>query len=250
MQEYRHTITLGEHVMITSTAYRATLNRDDRRRFDAMVRRITRQFRRADAADLAAGLGWYAEALRVARAIASAWGVSVETAVGIIAAKSPQCRWSTNVVVAERIVAAAVRGDAECPRSGLTATSATAWRIAQGEAPLSALGTVSPTGRVISGHKVRSFYANILGDTDAVTVDMWAYAVALDAWRTDERTGERIPTDATMSAGQYVMIAWAYRHAAAILGVTPRECQAACWVAARGVKPSDAAFHAAASVAA
>lgn len=213
----------------------------------SMTRRITAQFRRATAADLAAGLGWYAQARRVSADIARAHGVSVACAAGVVAAKSPRCRWDTNVVLAERIVAAAVRGDAACPRSGLTDTSATAWRIAQGEAPLSALGTVSATGRVISGHKVRSFYLNIMGDTDAVTVDMWAYAVATGDWQTHAQTGQRIPGEATMSAGDYVRIAEAYRRAARILGVTPRECQAACWVAARGVKPSDAAFHAAAA---
>lgn len=216
----------------------------------SMTRRITAQFRTATDADMAAGLGWYAQARKVSADIARAHGVSLACAVGTVAAKSPQCRWDTNVVFAERIVAAAVRGDTECPRSGLTATSATAWRIANGEAPLSALGTVSPTGRVISGHKVRSFFLNIMGDTNAVTVDMWAYAVATGEWATHPQTGQRIPGEATMTAKDYERIAAAYRRAARILGVTPRECQAACWVAARGVKPSDAAFHAAASVAA
>lgn len=206
-----------------------------------MVRRITRQYRASTADHLAAGLGWYAECLRVCRAIARTYGVSVELVVGVLAAKSPRCRFSTNVVFAERIVAAAVRGDTECPRSGLRETSGQAWRIAQGEAPLS----------VLRGQKVRAFYANILGDVDAVTVDVWAHAVALGAWKTDPRTGQRVPAgDGRMTPRQYRAIADAYRRAARILGVTPRECQAACWVAARGTKPTDAAFHAAASVAA
>lgn len=211
---------------------------------NAMVRRITRAYRQASTADRAAGLGWYAEARRVALEIAAGHGVSLETAVGTVSAKSPQCRWSTNVVFAERIIAAAVQGQ-PCPQAGLTATTATAWAIATGTAPMDALGTVHPrSGRVISGHKVRAFYANILGDTDAVTVDMWAWAVATNGWRTHPQTGERIPQEANMSAREYERIAAAYRRAAAILGVTPRECQAAVWVAARGTKPTDAAFHA------
>ena len=210
----------------------------------AMVRRITRAFRAATPADLAAGLGWYAEAGRVAGVIAAEHGTSVETAAGIIAALSPRCQWSTNVVFAERVAARAAAG-LPCPKVSTTANRGTAWLIATGTAPLDALGTVAPSGRVVSGHKVRSFYANILGDTDAVTVDMWAYAVAVGAWRTYR--GQRVPADATMTAADYRRIADAYRRAARILGVTPRECQAAVWVAARGTKPTDAAFHVAAA---
>jgi hypothetical protein len=206
----------------------------------AMVRRITRAFRQASAADRAAGLGWYAEAARVAAVIDPA---DPARAAGVIAALSPRCQWSTNVVFAERVIAAANAGRA-CPDVAMRANQRTAWLIATGTAPLDALGTVARSGRVVSGHKVRSFYANIMGDTHAVTVDMWAYAVATGRWRTHPRTGEFIPADAIMTAREYESIAAAYRRAAVILDVTPRECQAACWVAARGTKPTDAAFHA------
>ena len=212
----------------------------------SMVRRITRAFRAASPADLAAGLGWYAEARRVASDI---WPDRPDVAAGVIAALSPRCQWSVNVVFAERVVAAA-RAGRPCPDVSTTGNRATAYVIATGTAPLDALGTVAPSGRVVSGHKVRAFYANIMGDTDAVTVDMWAYAVATGRWATHPRTGARVPADAIMSAREYVAIAAAYRRAAAILGVTPRECQAAVWVAARGTKPTDAAFHEAAGRAA
>ena len=129
----------------------------------------------------------------------------------------------------------------------MTANRGTAWLIATGTAPLDALGTVAPSGRIVSGHKVRSFFANITGDDQAVTVDMWAYAVATGDWTRHPQTGARVPAEATMTAKDYALIADAYRRAAAILGVSPRKCQAACWVAARGHKPSDAAFHAAAA---
>ncbi|HEX6685527.1 MAG TPA: hypothetical protein VF062_22320 [Candidatus Limnocylindrales bacterium] len=206
-----------------------------------MVRRITRAYRQATPQDRATGLGWYAEAARVASVIDP---VNPDRAAGVIAALSPRCQWSTNVVFAERVIAAADAGR-PCPDVSTTDNRRTAWMIATGTAPLDALGTVSHTGRVVSGHKVRSFYANITGDTDAVTVDMWAWAVAAGQWRTYR--GQRIPQDAVMTGKTYATIADAYRRAAAILGVTPRECQAAVWVAARGTKPTDAAFHAAAA---
>lgn len=209
----------------------------------AMVRRITRAYRQATPQDRATGLGWYAEAQRVASVIDP---VNPDRAAGVTAALSPRCQWSTNVVFAERVIAAADAGR-PCPPVSTTDNRRTAWMIATGTTPLDALGTVSHTGRVVSGHKVRSFYANITGDHNAVTVDAWAWAVATGQWRTHPQNGQRIPQEANMTGREYEQIADAYRRAAAILGVTPRECQAVVWVAARGVKSTDAAFHAAAA---
>lgn len=190
----------------------------------AMVRRITKAFRAATAADMAAGLGWYAEARAAAEQIDP---TSPARAAGVIAALSPRCQWSTNV----RWTAAVIHAANTCapvPSVHTETMRAQAWRIAQGEAALS----------VLNGPKVRAFYANIMGDTDAVTVDVWATLVATGT--KDERL---IGTPA-----RYALVADAYRQAARVLGVTPREVQAATWVAVRGVKPTDAGFHAAAAV--
>jgi hypothetical protein len=184
---------------------------------EQMVRRITRAFRQTTAAQLSAGLGWYAEAWKVAQEILPG---NPYLAAGVIAALSPRCQWSTNVAWATALVQAAMEGR-ECPPVHTTTMRAQAWRIAQGE----------PALNVLNGPKVRSFYENICGNTDAVTVDVHATYVA---------AGHK---DAITPA-QYRRIADAYRRAAKILGVTPREVQAATWVAARGVKPTDAGFHA------
>jgi hypothetical protein len=189
----------------------------------ARVRRICKAFRAATAADLAAGLGWYAEALSVAQAIDPA---HPERAAGVIAALSPQCQWGTNVAWARTVIAAADSG-AGTPRVHTTAMRAQAMRIAKGEPALS----------VLNGPKVRAFYANIIGDTDAVTVDVWATRVATGLTGKDAERAISTPS-------RYASVANDYRRAAEILGVTPREVQAATWVAARGVKPTDAGFHA------
>jgi hypothetical protein len=193
-----------------------------------MVRRITRAFRAATPAHLAAGLGWYAEAYRVAAEI---WPERPDLAAGVIAPLSVRCQWSTNVVWARAVVNAARTGQ-ECPAVHTTAMRAQAWRIANGEAPLS----------VLNGPKVRSFWANIMGDTDAVTCDTWAVLVATGLTGGDAVRAIGTPV-------RYREVADAYRRAAVVLGVTPREVQAATWVAARGVKPTDAGFHAAAAAA-
>ncbi len=189
----------------------------------ARVRRICKAFRAATAADLAAGLGWYAEARRVAVAIDPR---NPERAAGVIAALSPRCQWSTNVAWSRAVVGAADAG-APVPAVHTETMRAQAYRIAAGEAPLS----------VLNGPKVRAFYANIVGDTDAVTVDVWAARVATGLTGKDAERAISTPA-------RYAAIANDYRRAAEILGVTPREVQAATWVAARGVKPTDAGFHA------
>lgn len=203
----------------------ATLSQTD----SAIVRRIVRAFRAASAADLAAGLGWYATAWAVAQELDPR---NPERAAGVIAALSPRCQWSTNIVWARAVLAAADAG-APCPNVHTTAMRAQAYRIARGESALA----------VLNGPKVRAFYANIVGDVDAVTVDVWAVRVATGLTGKDAERMISTPS-------KYARVAQCYREAARILGVTARETQAATWTAARGVKPTDAGFHAAARAAA
>ncbi len=215
----------------------------------SMVRRITKAFRATVPAHMAAGLGWYAEAYRVGVRIAqtmvtpAVWAamstaerdVLISRVVGVIAALSPRTQWSTNQAWTRAVIAAAVAG-LDCPAVHTEfGQRPQAWAIANGADPLS----------VMNGPKIRAFYANIMGDTDAVTCDVWAVKVATGS--KDER--------AIGTPARYRAVADAYRRAAVILSrelgrtVTPREVQAATWVAARGVKPTDAGFHAAAAAA-
>lgn len=206
---------------------------------DTMVRNITRAFRKATPAHMAAGLGWYAEAYRVAAQI---WPERPDLAAGVIAALSPRCQWSTNQVWAAAVVHAARTGQA-CPAVSTMPNRRTAWAIANGESPVTALGTFTKSGKVKSGMKIRAFWANIMGDQTAVTCDVWAVYAALGY--KDESM--------VKSPANYARVAAAYRHAARILSrtegrvVSPREVQAAVWVSVRGSKPSDAGFHAAAA---
>lgn len=205
----------------------------------SMVRRICKAFRLASALALVAGLGWYVTAYAAAARIAagSARPNDVARVAGVIAALSPRCQWGTNVLWAELVIRCADSG-APCPAVSMGANRRTAWAIANGAAPLEALGTLSKAGRVKSGMKVRSFYANIMGDTQAVTCDVWATIVATGA-----------PNEALVkSPVGYAAVAAAYQRAAEILGTDPRSVQAAVWVDVRGVKPTDAGFHAAAAL--
>lgn len=175
----------------------------------AMRRRIRSAFESATAADLAAGLEWYGRAERAAADIAPH---DPDMGAAVIAALSPRNRWTVNVAQAARVVLAAACGF-DCPAVSTGGNREKAWRIALGESPAA----------ILRGPKVRAFFANITGDDDAVTVDVWAARAAEGLSRTDAPSGRR-----------YALIARAYRDVAKSLDVPPRHVQAAVWVHVRG----------------
>jgi hypothetical protein len=83
--------------------------------------------------------------------------------------------------------------------NGTLANRAKAWRIACGEDP----------DAVLSGPKVRAFFANIMGDVDAVTMDVWAARAA------EGRRNENAPV-----RRRYRLLAESYRRAGERRGCT------------------------------
>lgn len=117
-------------------------------------------------------LGWYRDAHQWAQALATAYGLTVETVVGVVSALSPLNGWESQLEWTPRILDAA-RGTVDSasewiPGPGLGANKRKAARILCGAEPLDVLG----------GNKVRAFYANICGDETAVCVDRHAWAIA------------------------------------------------------------------------
>lgn len=172
--------------------------------------RILRHWRAATAEDLANGLAWYDRAADVAAALAAGTDgrVTPAQAAGVIAALSPRCGWSANVRAAATMIDAYVAGQDQPVVAGLGANRAKAWRVLTTPDPLT----------VLRGPKVRAFYANITGDCNAVTVDVWAAAAATGSKSDDAPRGRH-----------YEHLADAYRRAASLAGVTPRDMQAAVW---------------------
>ena len=174
------------------------------------VDRILTAYDAADPADAAAGLAWYERAEATMRDIAARTGASRTAAAGVTAALSPRTPWARNLSIAEETLAAA-RDGRPAPSVGTRANVRKAWAIANGADPDAVLG----------GPKVTAFYANLTGDPDRVTVDVWAArAAGADPDRlTDKRRRE---------------LRDAYRIAAEARGISPRALQAAVWVAVRG----------------
>lgn len=178
----------------------------------ATVARILSWFDSASDDELIAGLAWYGVAREHAVSMADTYGVTVEQAAAVIAHLSPQLGWEENLAAAYELLetgnAHAVLGSSiERARVAMLAT-----------APAETFGP--------DAHKTRAFYANILGDTDVVTVDRWAVRVAVGVYDAD--TQKRFAR-----VGSYDAIAHAYRIAAARRGVEPSDMQAITWVVAR-----------------
>lgn len=174
-----------------------------------MVATLLAHYDNASAADANEGAAWYADAQSFAAALAAGTDMDTSHAAGIIAALSPRVQWDVNKRAATLIVNAVHAYEPQPIVAGLGANREKAWAIANGGNPLEVLG----------GQKVRAFYANIMGDENAVTVDVWAARAALGEDATD-----RIPTR------QYDAIADAYRLAADARGVSPMVMQATIWV--------------------
>jgi hypothetical protein len=168
-------------------------------------RALVARYREADEDTEQLGVGWYRESRVIARRIARRTNVSLSTAAGVLAAVSPRMRWSSNVAVAEALCA----GE---PVTGVfRANLAKAERILGGAKPLSVLG----------GDKVRAFYRAIMGDPNAVVLDVWMMRAA--GWE-----------KGTLSSKEYAQVAEALTAAAARVGLDPADFQAVVWTHVRG----------------
>ena len=183
------------------------------------TRNVTRVFRAATPAQIAAGLDWYTDAHSVAQTIATAHGLTVEAAAGIIAALSPLNSWGANVNLAHRLVAA---GGLTSGYLGVGLRKANA--ILAGTDPLT----------VLTSSKIRAFYLGIAfnGETAEVCIDRHAFDVV-----TNTRHNDR--TRPTVSGKRYREAAEAYVRAAHILSresgekIHAAQVQAITWKAWR-----------------
>ena len=170
--------------------------------------------------NVAFGLGivetWYESAFQDCKIMASEYGLSTDTVIGIVAALSPSLSWVKNLLEAKRLIeyAVGITDYLEAPIAYPTNISK-ALRIASGEYPLNVLG----------GKKVRSFYANISGDSSAVTIDRHAVAIALKGIDAiGSKSGSLVPTPKA-----YDVLAGAYRSGAALVGQSPSVVQSVTW---------------------
>jgi hypothetical protein len=185
----------------------------------AATRRLLRIFDAANDEQMSYGLEWYEAAHTFCIGLSERYGISVESAAGIVAALSPRCEWGLNMRMADEVCRT---GDT----SGLRGNILKAQRILAGEAPLEVLG----------GNKVRSFFDNIARPRESV-------AVTIDRHAIDAMLGE-VGDDKSRKVldrvGAYESACSVYRRAAALRGVPAHVMQAVCWVAWRDAKAGGA----------
>lgn len=180
---------------------------------ETIVRRIVRTFERATAADIEAGAHWYDEAGLLASDLALETGHDRDVCAAVISHLSPRQFWSRNVLSARAILS----GDDSYP--GIMSRELNRALSARDDG-------WDDLAESFGGPKTRRFYLNILGDREAVTVDVWACRVA------------NLDENALGRKGAYDAVEHAYRLAARRLGVDPATAQATTWIVARNGRAS------------
>ena len=185
---------------------------------ERMIYNITSVYRDADATQYNEGLLWYSDAQRAAYHIAEKYDIAVYIVVAVIAALSPNNKWSRNIGNADALIGAFIRGDGllSVKVSTYHAMKRKAWDI------LVARPDYDGAKTMLKGQKITSFFCDIMGEFN-VTIDGHARNIAY---------GERVGlTDDRTNIGvrEYRALQAAYEEAARRVGLMPYQLQAITW---------------------
>lgn len=184
----------------------------------------------ASQAEVHAGMVWYSDAKLVATALARQYGVTVRTAVGVIAALSPRNKWSRNLLDAEALLKVAqvdLKAAAEVKVCTFGANRAKALAIIEADCE-----SDEALFSILKGAKLVEFAKCILGYSDEVCIDGHAYSV----WLGDRVALKNVPKITKKMREQ---IKKDYRHAAQLLNLSAYEVQAITWCVWRRLHLSD-----------
>lgn len=196
--------------------------------FDQAVSNILTVWQACTAQDVENGAQWYGEAGAVVADMSAVTGHSRVRCAVVIAHLSPRTTWARNISAAWAVLTAGIKGEDQWIAG--RAAGAMGGNLTRAIDALTAFDNDDALA-TLKGPKTRAFALNILGDRDAVTVDVWAVRIALSP---DWRRGMVDDAEKSLSrAGVYAAIAEAYRVAAWSAGVDPTTMQASTWVRAR-----------------
>tara|TARA_R100001015_G_scaffold18216_1_gene10971 strand:+ start:1825 stop:2439 length:615 start_codon:yes stop_codon:yes gene_type:complete len=185
---------------------------------ERMIHNITSVYRDADEIQHAEGLLWYSDAQKAAHNIAVKYDIAVYIVVAVIAALSPNNKWSRNIVNADALIGAFIRGD------GLLSVKVSTYHTMKRKAwdILAARPDYDGAKAMLKGQKITSFFMDIMGEFN-VTIDGHARNIAY---------GERVGlTDDRTNIGvrEYRALQAAYEEAARRVGLMPYQLQAITW---------------------
>ncbi len=158
------------------------------------------------------GKAWYPNAWDKCKFMGYWYDVTPERVAAIMAVTSPRARWSKNLLATEQILQDMHRPEYKRrPSYGILRKNAAKGMLVANDRYYS---------RHVTGPKVTNFYLNVLGHTDPITVDAIMGKAA--GFGSDIRVGMRNEIET------------AVRSLSEVLGITPRDTQAAVWIAYRG----------------
>jgi hypothetical protein len=168
------------------------------------LRNVLRVWEASTADERAQGARWYPDALAYANHLGDKADLGRIHAAAVLATASQQLDWERNMLVAQQAI---LRHRYIHP---LPLVNAKLQALVNG-------GSVADHCR---GDKIWSFFQNILGETQPVTVDRHAYSIL---------HGRKI-TNKTLSTGEYRYAVAVYQRVARWADVAPSVLQATTWV--------------------
>ena len=185
---------------------------------ERMIANIVACYKTADDDQRAGGMAWYSKAQCAAYDIAAKYDIAVYLVVAVIAALSPNNKWSRNVINADALIGAFLRGDGidSVKVSTYHKMKQKAWDI------LAARPDYDTAKTMLKGQKITSFFCDIMGEFN-VTIDGHArnIAYAEKVGLTDDRSN--------IGRLEYRALQAAYEEAARQLGLMPYQLQAITW---------------------
>ena len=179
----------------------------------ATVAKIVKVWNTANDEIIESGTNWYSEAESIVISLSEESGYSKEHVAAVIAHLSPRTTWKRNIEGAIALILNGKKGN------GIMSSNF--------NRALNALNSNDPIA-TLNGPKTKRFALNILGDRNAVTVDVWAMRVALSGIEYKDSDLGRV--------GVYDAIENAYRIAAKRFNVDASTMQAVTWVMIRNVR--------------
>lgn len=157
---------------------------------------------------------WYVYQRYTLLSIANDYGVSLDAVTYVTATLSPALSWEKNLEGTRAFF------DEWFGRCGNSRQTAYGTNVGKCSEYMFGVRSGIPTGR-----KVSAFYRNLLGDTQALTLDRHAIRAARMGVRNmGGESGEQKICDA-----EFAVVENAYRKAANLLGVSPSYLQALVW---------------------
>jgi hypothetical protein len=185
---------------------------------ERMIANIVACYKTADDDQRAGGMAWYSKAQCAAYDIAAKYDIAVYLVVAVVAALSPNNKWARNLVNADALIGAFLRGDGidSVKVSTYHKMKQKAWDI------LAARPDYDTAKAMLKGQKITSFFCDIMGEFN-VTIDGHArnIAYAEKVGLTDDRTN--------IGKLEYRALQAAYEEAARQLGLMPYQLQAITW---------------------